>query len=288
VARLVLDIGAAPASGELRTRLATALHDPDLTLLYRVGDVWIDEDGSEREPPPGATRLTAGRRDVLALVHRPGLLDDPHLVEEIATTARLAIEHERLQIAHNVRLEELRASRERIVAAADRERRALERDLHDGAQQRLVTLGLSIRLARRGADDPTLGAAEDHVRAAVISLREVAHGLFPTVLADEGLGAALDVLSEQAPRLVPGLLPEGRFPDAVESAAYFAAAEALRLSTKEVRVDGVAERGTLRLTIDTDGPLGVTITQIEDRVGAVGGTVLARPGALVVEMPCAS
>jgi signal transduction histidine kinase len=153
-----------------------------------------------------------------------------------------------------------------------------------------VTLGLSIRLARRRrpADDAGLAAAEEHGRAAVVDLREVAHGLFPTVLADEGLGTAIDVLSEQAPRLVTLRLPDGRFPDAVESAAYFATREALRLTAREVTVDAVAEDGCLRLTIAADGTLGAAITQIQDRVGAADGTVTSRSGELLLEMPCES
>jgi signal transduction histidine kinase len=294
VAQLVVDIGAAPAPGELRARLAATLGDPALMLLHPVDGGWMDETGRAVDlPSPGdraVTLVRAGGEDVLAVVHRRGLLDDPQLVDELATTARLAIEHERLQAAHRARLEELRASRVRIVAAADRERRALERDLHDGAQQRLVTLGLSIRLARRRrpADDAGLAAAEEHMRAAVVDLREVAHGLFPTVLADEGLGTAIDVLSEQAPRLVTRRLPDGRFPDAVESAAYFATREALRLTAREVTVDAVAEDGCLRLTIAADGTLGAAITQIQDRVGAADGTVTSRPGELLLEMPCGS
>jgi hypothetical protein len=289
VAQLVLDIGAAPAPGRLQTRLAESLGDPTLTLLHPVDGGWIDAAGSAVALPAGpVTRLRAGGEDVLAVAHRPGLLDDPHLVEELATTARLAVEHDRLQAAHRARLDELRTSRERIVAAADRERRELERDLHDGAQQRLVTLALSIRLARRSSDDARLGVVEEHVRAAIRELREVAHGLFPSVLADEGLGAAIDVLTEHAPRLIARRLPDGRFPDAIESAAYFAAREALRLTEHEVTLDAVAEDGRLRLVIAADGALGPAITQIRDRVGAAGGTVDARAGELLVEMPCGS
>src|SRR3954471_12661086 len=117
------------------------------------------------------------------------------VVRELVTTANLTLQHERLHAARRARLEKLRASRGRIVAAADRERQALERDLHDGAQQRLVALALAIRLARRDAGDTldaALAQAEDEVRAAVVDLREVAHGLFPTVLVDEGLGPALE------------------------------------------------------------------------------------------------
>jgi signal transduction histidine kinase len=299
LARLVLDIGAAPAPGELRERLADSLGDLSLELLYRLeGGEWIDHQGREAALPTAggreATRVRAGGEEVLAVVHRPGLLDDPALVAELATTASLALEHERLHAARHARLEELRASRARIVAAADAERRALERDLHDGAQQRLVAVALAIRLARHriATDDPALDAgldaAEARVRAAVVELRDVAHGLFPTVLADEGLRAALDELSEHAPRLIPRALPAGRFRAEVESAAYFAAVEALRLAEHEVTVDAVAENGHLRLVIGARAPLDAAIMQIRDRVGAVGGTVAARDGKLCLEMPCAS
>ena len=299
LARLVLDIGAAPAPGELRERLAESLGDPSLELLHRLeSGEWIDHHGREAALPAAgareATRVRAGGQEVLAVVHRPGLLDDPALVAELPTTASLALEHERLHAARRARLEELRASRARIVAAADAERRALERDLHDGAQQRLVAVALAIRLARRriaaddSALDAALAAAEAQVRAAVVELRDVAHGLFPTVLADEGLRAALDELSEHAPRLVPRALPAGRFPGEVESAAYFAAVEALRLAEHEVTVDAVAENGHLRLVIGARTPLDAALLQIRDRVGAVGGTMTVRDGELRLEMPCAS
>ena len=190
-------------------------------------------------------------QDVFAVVHRPGLLDDPTLLSELVTTARLALEHDRLHAACRARLEQLRASRARIVAEADSQRRELERDLHDGAQQRLVAVALSIRLARRtvGPDDALWARAwplpRHGVRAAVVALRDVAHGLFPAVLAEEGLAAALEELSEQVPRLVPRALPSGRFPSEIESAAYFATLESLRLASHDVTVDAVAEQGRL-------------------------------------------
>jgi signal transduction histidine kinase len=298
LARLVLHIGAAPAPGELREQLAESLGDPSLELFFRLeGGEWIDGEGRratlENEGTSERTLVRLGHKEVLAVLHRPGLLDDPQLVRELVTTANLALQHERLHAARRARLEELRASRARIVAASDRERRALERDLHDGAQQRLVALALAIRLARRqSVDDPAIDArlarAEDEVRAAVVDLREVAHGLFPTVLADEGLSAALDALSEDAPRMIPGELPDRRFDSAVESAAYFAAREALRLSDSQVTVDAVAENGRLRVVIGAAAQLDGAMVQIRDRVGAVGGTVTTRNGDLLLEMPCAS
>jgi signal transduction histidine kinase len=297
--RLVLDIGAAPAPGELRAWLADSLGDPSLELLHRVDSgEWIDAEGRRTTLPSEAgreaTRVRARGEEVLAVVHRPGLLDDPALLSELVTTASLALEHERLHAARRARLEELRASRARIVATADAERRALERDLHDGAQQRLVAVALAIRLARRqiavgdAALDARLSVAEDGVRAAVVQLRDVAHGLFPAVLADEGLRAALDELSEHAPRLVPRDLPAGRFPGGVEAAAYFATVESLRLAEHQVTVDGVTENGSLRLVIGAGSVLDETMTQIRDRVGAVGGTVAVEGAELRLEMPCES
>ena len=297
--RLVLDIGAAPAPGELRAWLGDSLGDPSLELLHRLDSgEWIDADGHEFALPAAGdrevTRVRAGGEEVLAILHRPGLLDDPALISELVTTASLALEHERLHAARRARLEELRASRARIVAAADAERRDLERDLHDGAQQRLVAVALAIRLARRqvATDDELvhsrLAAAESGVREAVVELRQLAHGLFPAVLADEGLRAALDELSEEAPRLVPRRLPDGRFPVDVESAAYFATVESLRVTEREVTVDAASKNGSLSLVIGADIGADDAIVQIRDRVGAVGGTVAVRDGELHLEMPCGS
>jgi signal transduction histidine kinase len=297
--RLVLDIGAAPAPGELRAWLADSLGDPSLELLHRLDSgEWIDAEGRRTTLPSGggreATRVRARGEEVLAVVHRPGLLDDPALLSELVTTASLALEHERLHAARRARLGELRASRARIVATADAERRALERDLHDGAQQRLVAVALAIRLARRqiaagdGELDARLGVAEAGVRAAVVELRDVAHGLFPAVLADEGLRAALEELSEHTPRLVPRDLPAGRFPDGVEAAAYFATVESVRLAEREVTVDAAAENGCLRLVICAGTTFDEAMTQISDRVGAVGGTAAVEGAELRLEMPCES
>ncbi|MBF4764583.1 hypothetical protein ISU07_15735 [Nocardioides islandensis] len=299
LAQLVLDIGAAPAPGEVRAWLATALGDPTIALLYRLeGGEWVDADGRETTPtaPPDreATRVRVAAQDVFAVVHRRGLLDDPTLLSELVTTASLALEHDRLHAACQARLHQLRASRARIVAEADSRRRELERDLHDGAQQRLVAVALAIRLARRtiAPGDAELEArladAEEGVRSAVVALRDVAHGLFPAVLAEEGLAAALEELSEQEPRLVPRALPAGRFPSEVESAAYFATLESLLEAGHDVTVDAVAGQGLLTLTIGAGEQSASTMVQIQDRVGAVGGTATLCAGLLRVEMPCAS
>ena len=153
------------------------------------------------------------------------------MIEEVASAARLALENERLQAEARAQLEDLRSSRARIIEAGDAERRRLERDLHDGAQQRLVGLSLALRLVRRelGADRQLvarLDEAEAELAPAVAELRELAHGIHPAVLSDEGLAAAVEALAEDAPashrrdcRRSGSLAP-------VETAAYLVVAEA--------------------------------------------------------------
>jgi signal transduction histidine kinase len=166
------------------------------------------------------------------LLPRTGLLDNPELVEEVASAARLALENERLQAEVRAQLEDLRASRARIIEAGDAERRRLERDLHDGAQQRLVGLTLALRLLRAqlGPDQDQqltarLDEAEAELRRAVTELRGLAHGIHPAVLSDEGLAAALEALAEGtlAPLRIAAV-PQERFPPAVETAAYMVVA----------------------------------------------------------------
>lgn len=301
LARLVIDLGASASVGGLRERLAATLADPSLQLLYSRddGDGWIDAEGRTAVPPTNPDRETtpivAAGREIAAVIHRRGLLDDPALVEEIAAAARLALEHERLRASRRAHLSELRASRARIVSTADDERRRLEHDLHDGAQQRLVTLAIAVRLTRRRlpddapALDDELARAEQELQAAVGELRELAHGLFPAVLAAEGLGAALEALGEHAPGLVLGALAEARFATPLESAAYFLVAETLRLSpTGELAVDARVHKDRLILDVRAETEITGAPIRLEDRIGAAGGTLTARPRHLHAEFPCAS
>ena len=234
----------------------------------------------------------AGR---LGLVHRRGLLDDPSLTAEIAVAARLALEHERLQATQRAHLEALRTSRARIVATADAERRQLERDLHDGAQQRLVTLAIGARLTRRqhAAGDPELDAelavTEQELGAAVAELRELAHGLFPAALDQEGLAAAIEGLAEHEPRLAVGALPAERFAPQIESAAYFVVGDGLRLArTGDVTVDATSSDGRLVIELCAVSEFAELPVRVEDRVGAVGGTVAADAQHVRAELPCVS
>ena len=295
VARLVVAFAGAPPPGGLEAQLAATLGDPGLTLLHAVDGGWVDGEGrtATLAPDREATMIAAGDAPVAAIVHRRGLLADPGQVDELAAAARLALEHERLAALRRAQLAQLRASRARIVAAADAERLRLERDLHDGAQQRLVALAIGVRLVRRAARDPQaereLAAAEEELRAAAAELRELAHGLFPAVLADEGLAAALDVLSEHEPRLVARDLPEDRLAPSLESAAYFVVAEALRRTGDgEVRVEARRRDGVLSVELATDRQLAGPATPIEDRVGALGGSLTITAHRLTAELPCAS
>jgi len=299
LARLVVELGASPSPGGLQERLATTLGDPSLELLHCLdgGVRWVYADGHAATLTVGhgreVTRITAAGRGLSAVVHRRGLLDDPALIREIAVSVRLALDHERLRASRRAQLDDLRRSRSRIVATADAERRRLERDLHDGAQQRLVTLAIGVRLARRRlavadpALDGELAAGEEELQAALDALRELAHGLFPAALEEEGLTAAIEALAEAQPRLVPVVLPDERCAPPVESAAYFLIGEVLRLaSAGDVSVDASDRDGRLIIELTGARKFAPLPLRVEDRVGAVGGTVVGDATHVRAELPC--
>ena len=281
IGRLVADLDALARVG-LRDALAAALQDPTLDLVYAGGQgEWLRPDGTAAELPPQAIRLTAGGREVAAVA-----LVDPSLLDQVADVARLGLEHERLQAELRAQLTELRASRARVVAAGDAERRRLERDLHDGAQQRLVTLALSLQLARRTTGDPVLDEAAQHLQTALARLREVARGIHPAILEQDGLTAAVEALAEDVPRLQLGELPSERLAMPVESAAYHVVAEVLRRSDGPVRASARREGGRLVLELEP-APAG-RVVDLEDRVGALDGRLVNGGHGLRVELPCAS
>jgi signal transduction histidine kinase len=306
VASLVVELGRSPSPGGVRDALAQALGDPQLQLAYRRtdADVYVDAQGRQVELPssPGRaiTPLLRDGRPVAALVHDARLLADPGLVEEVVAAARLAVENERFQAEVRAQLENLRASRARIVETGDAERRRLERDLHDGAQQRLVGLALVLRLLRSQierqagpAPATRLEKAESELREALAELRELAHGIYPAALADEGLAAAVETLAEGSPVPIElGDLPEERLGEAVENAAYFVVAETLRRTRpSRARVD--ASRADTRLVIELEahGALDEELIDLEDRVGALDGRLSAHNDGtslrLRAELPCA-
>jgi signal transduction histidine kinase len=300
LARLVVELAASPPPGGLGAALAKTLDDPSLTLLYPLSDGrQVDADGRPVRPgqEQAVTPLLRDGRPVALLAHRPGLLDTPGLVEEITTAVRLTLDNERLQAEVHAQLEDLRASRARIVERGDAERRRLERDLHDGAQQRLVALALSLRLARLGPDAGTdvaaLEEAEAEVSQALAELRELAHGLYPAALTEEGLGAALEALAEQTPSpLALGRLPQERFEPNMEAAAYFVVAETLKRSQpRRATVDAARADGRLVVEVQTDQQPPQELTDLEDRVGALEGrlVVQATPQGgtrIRAELPC--
>jgi PAS domain S-box-containing protein len=205
--------------------------------------------------------------------------------------------------------EELRRSRARIVEAADVERRRLERNLHDGAQQRLVSLSLTLRLAQaRLSGDPQeterlLGAASDELALALEELRELARGIHPAVLTDRGLGAALEALAARAPLPVDLVLTDERLPEPVEAAAYYVVSEALANVTKYADASAVAvtvarRNGNALVEVADDGvggadPMrGSGLRGLADRVEALDGRlrVESSPGGgtrIRAEIPCA-
>ena len=317
VAQLVRALDRPLQRGALRELLARAVGDPSLRLAFAApdGDGFVDEHGRRVELPTegsdtAVTFVNAERGPCAAFVHDRALLERQSLIEAVGAAAGLALEKERLQAEVRAQLEEVRASRARIVEAADAERRRVERDLHDGAQQRLVTLSLALGLAREQAasnDDAlvsSLAEASDEATRALNELRELGRGLHPAILSEAGLGAALEALAERSavPTTVAAA-PEKRLPEAVEIGAYFVASEALANVAKhsnatQVTLNARCRGGVLVLAIDDDGRGGADpargsgLTGLEDRVAALGGRlrVDSPTGAgtrLVAEIPCA-
>ena len=306
VAQLVIELGESPAPGALREVLSSVLGDPELELAYSIGDGrFVDAEGQVvevgRQPGRTVTPLVHGQRVVAVIDHRGELLDDPARVEDVIVASRLALESECLQAELRAQLEDLRASRVRVVEAADAERRRLERNLHDGAQQRLVSLSMALRLVRRALEstsDPSMmeraDEANDELRAAIAELRDLAHGIYPAVLTDEGLAAAVEALQETSAIAIDlDELPEGRMDPRVEAAAYFIVAETAMRATAgriKVMIRRLADR--LVVEVQKDGPPPDTIVDLEDRVGAMDGSVAVEAdGGLITiraEIPCAS
>jgi signal transduction histidine kinase len=302
LARLVVELSGSPAPGGLRERLAETLGDPSLEVAYPLGDGrYVDARGRQLALSGEVTQLVRGGQEIALLSHRPGLLSEPGLAQEVAAAARLALENERLQAEARAQLEYLRASRARIIVTGDAERRRLERDLHDGAQQRLVGLSLSLRLARSrlGSDpDPALlsriDKAEAELREALSDLRELAHGIFPAVLADEGLAAALEALAEDAMVAIEiAALHDERVNAPVEAAGYFVVSEALRGSAGRVLKVAAAVRDR-RLVIEVEADsVPAELVELEDRLGALDGTLevmreSGRRATIHAEIPCES
>jgi signal transduction histidine kinase len=293
VAQLAVALGQGVEVGRLRDVLAGALRDPTLVLLFPAptGDGFVDPSGRPATLPDGtdrtATRVEANGELLAVLVHDPGILeDDPGLLEAVGSVARLALANERLAAQVRAQLEDVRASRARIVDAADAERRRVERDLHDGAQQRLLALAMRLDQARSAdALSPALlDEATTELRVAVAEVRDLSRGLHPPILTEAGLGPAIESLAERTPVPVVVDAGDGRFPPPIEAAAYYVVAESLTnvaryASASRVRVGVRAVDGRLEVTVRDDGRGGADagrgsgLRGLADRVGALGGSI---------------
>jgi signal transduction histidine kinase len=298
--------------GEVRDALARAVGDPTLQVGLWLPDrqEWVDEQGEPLDLPPGEGRHATYIGDRLAVViHELDLVDQPALLVSAGSAARLALENARLQAELRAQLVELRESRARIVRAGDDERRRLERDLHDGAQQRLLALGMGLQLLG-GHVDPSgkelLAESEVELQQALRELRELAQGIHPAALTDNGLADAVRTLAQRAPVPVTVAVDEslGRLLGPVETAAYFVVAEALANIAKyadasEAWVTVGRENGNAHVEIRDDGKggampdRGTGLRGLADRVGALDGdlTIESPPGGgtrIVAEIPCAS
>ena len=305
---------------EIRAALARTLGDPTLEVA-----VWLPERQTYVTPGIGhpllalpedgaraVTRLDHDGKPLAAIIHDPSLLDEPELVRAAGAAARLALENAQLQAEIGAQLTEVKESRVRIVAAADEERRRIERDLHDGAQQRLAALALQLRTAQRRLDsreadpqvDALLESAVAELQAANEELRELVRGVYPAILTEEGLAPAIDSLALRNPFPVELDVVEGRFPAQVEATAYFVACEGLANVAKHAQAAKASVciargDGLLAVEIADDGvggaqPLeGSGLSGLADRVEALAGRFQVQSPAgggtrLTAEIPCES
>ena len=314
VGDLFLELNSEPAPGDLRDALARALRDPSLQLAYWLPDYecYADLHGQPVELEDLAGRaITLIDREgehVAALIHDPALEDEPELLESVQAAAGIALENGRLHAELQARLEELRGSRARIVEAAQNELQLLERNLHDGAQQRLIALSLSLSLLRgRINGDPEITTGLDQARreiaASLNELREIARGIHPAVVSGHGLAVALEQLAARAPVPVESRVElDGRLPQPLELAAYYVVSESLTNIAKHAqattaRIDVAKENGELVLEIIDDGiggadsERGTGLRGLADRVEALNGRLRVwtpRGGGTRVraEIPC--
>jgi signal transduction histidine kinase len=294
--------------------LRSSLDDPGLELWFVLqgDDPPVDARGRPVTARPHDTESFAVERGGVTLgqvVWRPRTGQQRAMLPSVVAAAGLAIDMARLRVELRRRLEDVEASRARIASVADEERRRIERDLHDGAQQRLVSIGLTLRHAQHqlGSDDDgarqTLDGAVAEVAAAIDELRELAHGLRPALL-EAGLGAALRDLASRAPVPVDVAATGARYPPDVEAAAYFVACEGLTNAVKHagaehIQLQVARHDGSLVVSVADDGVGGAAVgggsglTGLSDRVAARGGhlyvdSVLGRGTKLIAELPCVS
>ena len=317
VTELVERLGVERAS--LTETLAAAMGDPTLQLAYWLPDPgkFVDSTGHAMEVPGdddpvrAATMVERDGERIGALVHDRSLCEEPELVGTAAAAAALAMANERLEAELRARLEELRESRAKLVETSLAERQRLERDLHDGAQQRLVALSLQVHVARaKITSDPDaagaiLDRARDELNLALEELRELARGIHPAVLTDRGLGAAIAGLASRFPMPVQVLTtPLARLPSAVEAAAYFVVSESLANMAKHAGASHATVRvarqnGVALVEVSDDGCGGASLEAgsglrgLADRLAGLDGRleVVSPPGegtTVRARIPCES
>ena len=296
---LVNELEMSPGIGSLQALLSRSLGDNSLTVAYwlsRAGR-YVDALGHAVNPEVdqdrAMTAIVRSGTQVAVVSHERAILDDQTLRQRIGPAALLAIDNERLGVELTAHLQELRLSRMRIVTAADEARRQIERDLHDGAQQRLLSVLYELRLASsESQEDAHLSGALDALiegtQKSLVELRELAQGIFPAILDEAGLGAALGTLADQAGCAIEiRSVPHVRLPAPVERTAYLVVSETV----------GAAHAGSGGLTVNmdlcdetltvcVDGADKAPSEYLADRVGAAGGVLSVNSGAIRAEIPC--
>ena len=304
------------APEEVESVLRELVSDPRLKLLFFLpeSELYVDARGMAVSDLPEDIReqipVERGGQPLGMVLHDPASEEDPTLLRRVVEAGGLAVEIARLRVALRRQLAEVEASRARIVTAANEERRRLERDLHDGAQQRLVSIGLALRHAQHelGTSSPqrashTLNGALAEVAVAIDELRELAHGLPPAQL-DAGLGPAFRELARRTPVPVEVKTPGERFDRGLEAAAYFIACEGLTNAVKHANATRIVlsagrENGKLVVSVADDGVGGAApvpgsgLSGLSDRVAAHGGTLRIESDQdagtrLTAELPCGS
>ena len=317
VADLFVELQEEPSPDELRDALAHALGDPSLALAYWLPEFqsWSDFQGRPVDLPRedserATTMIDRNGEHIAALIHDPVLSAEPELLEAVSAAAGIAIENGRLHVELRARLEELRGSRSRVIEAGQKERQRLERNLHDGAQQRLIALSLELSLLEQelGDDDGAgkrLARAREEIATSLGELREVALGIHPAVVSGHGLAVALEQLTARAP--VPVRLSvavDERLPEPIEVAAYYLVSESLANVAKHAgascaTVDVSRTNGQVVVDVVDDGVGGADpergsgLRGLADRVEALGGRlrVWSPSGGgtrVKAEIPCAS
>jgi len=297
--RLVRSALEYPSRGELEQMLREPLGDPTLRLAFWWSDAqgWAGADEARlKHPGPGQvmTEIDHDGRVAAAILHDEQLDEDPELVQAAGAIILLAHQNLEFEAGWKGSVRELAESRMRLVKASDEARRKLERDLHDGAQQRLLTALINLAVVRERADEPELvsllAAVHTELEASVDELRDLAHGIYPTVLTDMGLAGALRSVALRQPDRITVTATEGRFPNETETALYFCCLEAVQNALKHAGEDAhitirlFTLRGELLLEVrDTGSGFdravehdGLGLQSMEDRLGAVGGQVEIR------------